>query len=134
MNFKEKILLQLQKIFRSHQNIETKEALFKRINDYYSERNKAVFPADWIQELSNYLADYFFKQYADFKKNYPKSMKRYEALKMSDLENPVTHDIIMAFVYKEYPNDYIQFCAQIFGMTKEAFLKYEASREAFHKM
>lgn len=112
--------------------LDSKKVFFKNIKAYYSEKNKQIYSEELIEELSGVLADYFFKQYSDFRIEYPKSLRRYSKLKLTDLENPFTHDKIIAFVKEKYPKDYIGFCSQMFGMTKGEFLKYESNREKFN--
>lgn len=112
--------------------LDSKKVFFQNIKGYYSEKNKNVYSEELIDELSDVLAYYFFKQYNDFRIEYPKSIKRYSKLKLNDLENPFTHDKIITFAKEKYFKNYIGFCSQMFGMTKEEFLKYEKNREKFN--
>lgn len=115
-------------------NLDSKEAYFENIKTYYYNRNNGFYNEERINEISMVLTEYFFRQYKDFRKEYPKSRKRYSSLKIDDLENPITHDKIIFYVKDKYRNDYIKFCSRMLNMDEDAFLKYENRRAKFNGM
>ena len=106
--------------------LDSREVFFKKIKSFYSKKNQKLHQKKMIEELSVFLADYFFKQYSDFRVEYPKSIKRYSSLKLSDLDNPFTHDKIISFIREKFIRDYVSFCSLIFEMTENDFLEYGA--------
>lgn len=111
--------------------MDSKIDFYDKIKTYYSVRNKNIYSEDLINNLSDYLAEYFFKQYKEFRVQYPKSFRRYSSLKLKDLENPFTHDRIISFAKKRV-EDYTSFCSLLFEMNEEEFLKYEKNRDSFN--
>jgi len=115
-------------------DIDSKEDFYEKIKEYYSEKNQEKFSLEYIEKLSSELATYFYNQYADFRKMYPKSIKRYSKLKMQDLENPITHDFVISFSKENISNKYVEFCSLLFGLNEKEFLDYEEKRNSFKNM
>ncbi len=113
---------------------ESKESFFKKIKNYYLSRCKNENYNDNIIMLSKVLTDHFYNQYGDFRKLYPKSKKRYSSFDVKDLDNPLTHDLIIDFSKKHVQTNYIGFCSCLFGMSEQEFLVYEKNRSDFENM
>lgn len=114
--------------------IESQQIFFKKIEKYYSGKIQDESYKVITSKLYVFLADYFFNQYSDFRKIYPKPQKRYLTLKLKDLENPLIHDEIISFLKEHNRECYKEICSKLFNMNKEDFIHYEQRRNNFENM
>ncbi|CAM1362581.1 conserved hypothetical protein [Tenacibaculum litopenaei] len=114
--------------------MDSKEVFYKVILDYYVGKTKANNVQNYLNELAEYLSLYFFKQYKEYRRLYPKSKKRYSTFNTKDLENPLTHDLIINFFKERFNENYRNYSSKILGINNDEFLKYEKNRNDFYDM
>lgn len=125
-----------KKTTNSEIKLDSREGFYTKIKDYYSEfiGIDDKIPEEFQIRIYNFLAKDFHSQYARFRIQYPKSIKRYSTLKLQDLENPLTKDLIISFVKKNRPNEYKIICSTLFKMSELEFNEYEKQRNDFRDM
>jgi Lhr-like helicase len=114
--------------------LEPKKQFFSKIENYYLDLAQNNIPKELIVELSRQLTERLYEFYKDYRKNIPKSRKRYSELRIEDLDLPFVHDMIMDF-FKQRPNtSYVKFSSQLLNMTEREFLEYERKKNQFESM
>lgn len=127
-------MFKLRKNSRTEALLDSKDVFYDKIKDYYLNSVSYTNQDNILNQLSDFLSTEFYEQYKKFRIQYPKSVKRYSTLKLSDLENPLTHDIIIRFIKNNYPTDYRDICAQLFKISATEFIEYEKKRTDFYNM
>jgi len=112
--------------------LDDKVIFLSSIKKYYLDFLDNSISIELLDDLSNFLADELYQEYNQFRNQYPKSIKRYSTLKISDLENPSTHDKIISFFKKRNLNDYAIICSSIFKLSLVEFKEYEKQRFKFN--
>ena len=114
--------------------MDSKNNFLKDIIAYYNSINNDLVPDKAINDLSNFLANHFYYKYKEFSKVYPKSKKRYSKMKIEDLDNPLSHDLIIKFFKDNFPDNYRFYCSAVFKMSLDDFTEYEKNRNQFNDM
>lgn len=118
-------------IWKTENEIESKEDFYQKIEKYYSEIANELIPIDLIQEIIINITNSQYDTYQRFWKQYPKSRKRYSKLKIEDLEHPFTHYEITDFLKKNDKLNYREFSKILLKMNDEEFDKYELRKHQY---
>lgn len=114
--------------------IESQQDFFEKIYTYYFDLCGCKVEPKYIEIVSKKLSDSFFDQYATFRKSYPKSYKRYSSFDLKDLDNPLTHDLIVKILKEMRLDDYQKIGACFLNKSLDEFSSYEANRKRFKNM
>ncbi|WP_196894721.1 hypothetical protein [Aureivirga marina] len=104
------------------------------IEEEYSNLSQTQISKDLINAVSKRVADYYYNQYQTFKKQYPKSQKRYSTFQIKDLDHPYTYEIIIKVLKEKVGTDYEKYATIFLQMTLNELKKFEKSREEFYDM
>lgn len=115
-------------------NMEPREAFFKSIHNYYLNLVASKVPIELINGVSDIVTDFYYEQYNRFKRQYPKSAKRYSAFQFKDLEHPTTFEMIIKYFKENDSDNYKDYSMILLRMTLEELIAFEKSREEFYKM
>ncbi len=109
------------------------EGFNKNIVDYFSNRDQSI-KSEFKNKLYWNLAYKLREQYRNFRKKYPKTLKRYSTLKVEDIEHDFTLWWIIDFVKNDNEKNYKFICQTLFKMSKNEFDEYEKRRVEFEQM
>ena len=114
--------------------MESKQEFFNVIYSYYSEVAEGKIPSELLKELCNRLTDYYYEQYMRFRKQYPKSIKRYSTFYIKDLDHLYTFELIIKYFKEETGDNYREYSRVLLKMTEEELIEFEKKREDFYNM
>jgi len=114
--------------------LDSVEIFSRKIKSYYIAFVGELISDDILSEICDFLSLHFYEEYSRFRIQYPKSIKRYSTLKVSDLENPLIQDKIIKFCKTNYNKKYPEICSTLFKMSIEGLFEYEKQRTEFYKM
>lgn len=118
-------------IWKTENDIESKESFYQKIEKYYSEIADELIPVDLIQKIIVKITNSQYDRYQRFWKQYPKSRKRYSKLKIEDLEHPFTHYEITDFLKQNDKLNYREFSKILLKMNDEEFDNYELRKHQY---
>jgi len=118
-------------IWKTENEIESKENFYQKIEKYYSEIADELIPVDLIQMIIVKITNSQYDTYQRFWKQYPKSRKRYSMLKIEDLEHPFTHYEITDFLKQNDKLNYREFSKILLKMNDEEFDNYELRKHQY---
>ena len=118
-------------IWKTENEIESKENFYQKIEKYYSEIANELIPLDLIQKIIVNITNSQYDTYQRFWKQYPKSRKRYSKLKIEDLEHPFTHYEITDFLKQNDKLNYREFSKFLLKMNEEEFDNYELRKHQY---
>ena len=110
--------------WKTKYRIEPKRELCSKIKGYYIGIADNQIPMELLNEIISIVTDRIYSDYKRFWKQYPKSRKRYSALKMDDIENPYIHFLITDFFEDENIAESRIFSKILFKMNEEEFDKH----------
>ena len=111
-----------------------KQNFFDTIKKEYLDLAQGQVSVDLIDFVSEKITDYYYDQYKRFRKQYPKSIKRYSAFQTKDLDHPTTHEIIINALKEKVGIDYEKYAILFLNMTLDELKSFEKNREEFYKM
>ena len=115
-------------------NIDSEKEFFERIRKEYAQRTIGQIPAELLNIVSVKVSAYYYDQYKRFRRDHPKSIKRYSTFQIKDLDHPSTYELVINSLKEEVGNGYEKH-AQIFLKMSFAELKqFEKSRQDFYDM
>lgn len=114
--------------------MDSKNQFYQTIYNYYKEIVVGNIPDQILTEICNELCDHFYNEYSRFKKQYPKSIKRYSTFLLKDLDHPNTFELIINFFKNKYGAKYKEFSCLMLKMTETELLDFEKNRRDFHNM
>ncbi len=103
------------------------------LTEYHRIGNKNV-PEKILAEVSEILTDYYYDQYTRFRKQYPKSIKRYSSFQIKDLNHPTTHELIIKTLKSKVGEDYKMYAIVLLNKSLDELKEFEKNREEFYKM
>ena len=104
--------------------IEPKRNFYSEIENYYVELSKKKIPTDLLNGIISKVTNEIYSDYKRFWKQYPKSRKRYSALKIEDVEHPFVHYLITDFLEEKKITESRNFSKILFKMNDEEFDKF----------
>lgn len=114
--------------------MDSKDQFKHTILEYYKKNVSQEFPKELLDRVATKLADEFYKEYSEFRKQYPKSAKRYSTFHVKDLDHPYTYESIVEFLKTEMKSDYQKYAGELLSMNESELRKFEQSREDFYNM
>lgn len=114
--------------------MDSRQDFFNSIHNYYSNCSEGKVPLELVKELSEEVADYYYNQYCRFRKQYPKSVKRYSKFMLKDLDHPTTLEMIIKYFKRTEGDNYRNYCMILLKMNEEELIKFEKDREDFYNM
>lgn len=92
---------------------------------YYKNLSEDKVPSNLLDSLCDKITDYYYDQYARFRKQYPKSIKRYSTFQLKDLYHPQTKKIVVDFFKEEIRDKYRDYSKLLLGMTDKELDDFE---------
>lgn len=118
--------------------VQTEMDSLNQFKESIYEHYKKVVPDEFPEQLLNgvaaKLATEFHEQYSRFKKQYPKSARRYSTFQVKDLDHPQTFESIIEFLKINAKADYKKYAAELLNMNESEVINFEKSREDFYNM
>lgn len=112
----------------------SKEDFYAIILNYYTDKSQNLVPMELLKSLSVEITNYYFEQYSCFRRQYPKSIKRYSSFKTIDLDHPKTHEMVIHFFRVSAKDDYLIYSSILLGLTKENIIAFEKEQIAFYNI
>ena len=114
--------------------MESKEQFFNVIHNHYKNIVGGKLSTEFLEGLSERITEYYYEQYTRFRKQYPKSIKRYSSFQIKDLDHPETTEMIIKFFKNTPGNKYPEYAMVVLNMSEAELEDFEKSREDFHNM
>lgn len=114
--------------------MESKQEFYNTIWKYYREISQTKVPEELLDGVCNRIADYYYDHYDRFTRQYPKSVKRYSAFQVKDLEHPTTFEIIIKYFKEKVGTNYVEHVKILLNKTDSELQAFEENREDFYKM
>ena len=114
--------------------MDSQEQFEKTIYEYYKGVVTNEFPEELLNGVVTKLAVEFHEQYSRFKKQYPKSAKRYSKFHVKDLDHPQTYESIIEFLKTKEKSNYKKYAGELLNLNESEVIQFEQSREDFHNM
>jgi hypothetical protein len=113
---------------------DSKDQFYLVIRDYYKDITGDNIPDLLLGQVCRQLSDHFYDQYARFRKQHPKSVKRYSSFHLKDLDHPFTFELIVKFLKDKLGCDYKEFACLLLKMTEIELVDFERNRQDFYNM
>jgi hypothetical protein len=110
---------------RDEITIDSKEEFLRIILEHYVVLSADRIPKDLIVSLSNNITDYYYKQYNDFYKKYPKSRKRYSTFQVKDFDHPTTSRMVVEFFRRKFEEQYKDYSKLLLGLDDKQLMDLE---------
>ena len=114
--------------------MDSKQKFLDTIRTEYLDLTQGQVSVDLIDFVSERITDYYYDQYKRFRKQYPKSIKRYSAFQTKDLDHPTTHETVIKAVKEKVGIDYEKYAILFLDTTLDELKSFEKNREEFYKM
>ena len=114
--------------------MDSPEQFKKTIYEYYKKVVTEEFPEQLLNGVVDKLAREFYQQYSRFKKQYPKSKKRYSTFQLKDLDHPQTFESVIEFLKTNIDSNYKKYAGELLSMNEPEVTEFEKSREDFYNM
>lgn len=114
--------------------MDSKQKFLEIIRKEYFALTLGKVEEDLIDAVSTGVTDYYYEQYQRFRKQYPKSIKRYSSFDLKDLDHPHTHELIINIVKDKLGAEYEKSATCFLDMTLDELKGFEKNREEFYKM
>ncbi len=95
------------------------------IFNHYKNISADVIPVALLNSLSDKITDYYYDQYTRFRKQYPKSIKRYSSFQLKDIDHPQTNKIVVDFFKSELKTKYRDYSKLLLNMTDTELDNFE---------
>jgi hypothetical protein len=92
---------------------------------HYKNMSEDRVPSKLIDSLCDKITDYYYEQYSRFRKQYPKSIKRYSTFQVKDIDHPQTKKMVVDFFKKEIRDNYRDYCKILLDMTDNELDEFE---------
>jgi len=121
-------------IFSKKPKMDSKEQFLDIIRKEYNNLTQGQVPSDLVDEVSNGITEYYYGQYKRFRKQYPKSIKRYSSFQTKDLDHPDTYETIIKLLKGRVGDEYDKYATVFLNKTLNELKAFEKNREDFYKM
>ena len=114
--------------------MDSSEQFYQSIYKYYANIVTDEFPEQYLKGVSKKLANEFHEQYSRFKKQFPKSEKRYSSFQIKDLDHPQTFESIIKYLKSDLTSGYKKHAGELLSMNESEITEFEQSRQEFYNM
>jgi hypothetical protein len=114
--------------------MDSPEQFKKKIHNYYKNVVNDEFPENIMEGVVTKLTDEYYEQYSRFKKEHPKSAKRYSTFHVKDLNHPRTYESIIDYLKSNAKSDYKKYAGQLLNLKESEVVKFEQSQKDFYNM
>ena len=114
--------------------MQLRDDFLNAIENEYLRLTKGKVPDEFVTAVSKNVMEYYYDQYQRFRKQYPKSIKRYSSFQIKDLDHPYTREMVIKTLKEMVGDDYERYATLFLNMTPEELKKFEKNREEFYKM
>ena len=121
-------------IFSTKPKMDSRQKFLEIIRKEYSGLTLGKVNKELINTVSEGVTDYYYEQYQRFRKNYPKSIKRYSTFHLKDLDHPSTHELVIKIIKKKVGTEYEDSATKFLNMTLDELKEFEKNREEFYNM
>ncbi len=121
-------------IFSKKPKMDSRQKFLELIRKEYSDLTLGKIDEELLDAVSVGVTDYYYEQYQRFRKQYPKSIKRYSSFHLKDLHHPSTHELIIKIVKEKVGAEYEESATKFLNMTLDELKGFEKNREEFYKM
>ncbi|HMS69337.1 MAG TPA: hypothetical protein PKD18_14425 [Saprospiraceae bacterium] len=91
-------------------------------------------PLNLLDSLCDKITDYYFDQYSRFRKQHPKSIKRYSTFQLKDIEHPQTKKMVVDFLKIEISDKYRDYSKILLSMTVKELNDLEQWWQDFERL
>ena len=114
--------------------MDSKQDFFEIIYNHYAKIVGDKISAQILHDLSECVAEYYYKQYGKFKNQYPKSAKRYSSFQIKDLDHPQTFELIINLLKEKMGSDYSKYTTLLLNISATELSQFEKTRKDYHNM
>lgn len=105
--------------------MDSRDSFKEAILSYYKNISVDTVPLTLLDSLCDKIADYYYDQYSLFRKQYPKSIKRYSTFQLKDIDHPQTKKIVVDFFKSELETEYKNYSKLLLIMTDKELADFE---------
>jgi len=95
------------------------------ILDHYKNIAGDQIPMTLLDKLCDNVTEYYYEQYSRFRRQYPKSIKRYSTFQLKDIDHPQTKKIVVDFFKNELKTKYRDYSKLLLNMTDTELDNFE---------
>ena len=95
------------------------------ILDHYKNIAGDQIPLTLLDKLCDNITEYYYEQYSRFRRQYPKSIKRYSTFQLKDIDHPQTKKIVVDFFKNELKTKYRDYSKLLLNMTDTELDNFE---------
>ena len=121
-------------IFQQQSKMDSRKQFLDTIRREYYDLTQGKVGTELLDAVSQGITDFYYYQYQRFRKQYPKSIRRYSSFQVKDLDHPNTHELIIKIIKDKVGNEYSNPAAIFLNMTVDELKEFEKSREEFYKI
>lgn len=105
--------------------MDTRDNFKQVIFNHYKNISADEVPITLLNSLCDKITDYYYDQYTRFRKQYPKSIKRYSTFQLKDIDHPQTNKIVVDFFKSELKTQYRFYSKLLLSMTDKELDNFE---------
>ncbi|BAO54812.1 hypothetical protein [Nonlabens marinus] len=117
--------------WKTKNKIAPRQDFQSKIEEYYFELAEGQVPNELLNQIISKVTDQVYSDYKRFWKQYPKSRKRYSALKMDDIEHLFILYMITDFLHEDNFSDSRRYSKILFKMNNDEYDKYLDNKDCF---
>jgi hypothetical protein len=114
--------------------MDSREQFKATIYEHYKNVVSNEFPEQLLNEVVTKLTDVFYEQYSRFKKQYPKSSKRYSSFLVKDLDHPQAFECVIKSLKPNVKTDYKKYAGELMKMSETEVTNFEQRQKDFYSM
>ena len=114
--------------------MDTRDNFKQVIFNHYKNIAADEVPVTLLNSLCDKITDYYYDQYTRFRKQYPKSIKRYSTFQLKDIDHPQTNKIVVDFFKSELKTQYRSYSKLLLSMTDTELDNFEQWWYDFERM
>src|SRR5689334_20822304 len=105
--------------------MDSRDSFKQAILSHYNNLSAGKVPSILLDLLCDKIADYYYEQYSRFRKQYPKSIKRYSTFQLKDIDHPQTKKIVVDFFKNEFKTEYKNYSKLLLSMSDKELADFE---------
>lgn len=121
-------------IFSKKPKIDSRQQFYDIIRKKYSDVIQGEISVELLDSISDGVTKYYHNQYQIFRKQHPKSIKRYSTFHLKDLDHPNTHELVIKIIKDKVGEGYESPATKFLCMELDELKEFEKNREKFYKM
>lgn len=98
-----------------------KQTIFGHYKDIATDQ----IPLTLLDSVCDKVTDFYYEQYTRFRRQYPKSIKRYSTFQLKDIDHPQTKKLVVDFFKGELKTKYREYSKLLLGMTDKQLDDFE---------